>query len=34
MYMGVVLHAHPVLGELHIQNNADQEVARRAERLG
>jgi len=27
IYMGVALHAHPVHGELHIQRNANGEVA-------
>ena len=27
IYMGVILHAHPVRGELHIQRNAKRDVA-------
>jgi len=27
MYMGVILHAHPVRGEPHIQRNANREIA-------
>jgi len=25
--MGVILHAHPICGESHIQRNANQDVA-------
>ena len=32
LYMGVVLRAHPVRGESHIQRNANQEVARSSRR--
>jgi len=28
IYMGAVLHAHPIRGEPHIQRNANGEVAR------
>jgi len=34
VYTGVVLHAHPVCGESHIQRNAKQEVEILAARLG
>ena len=27
IYMGVILHSHPVCGELHVQHNANEEVA-------
>ena len=33
VYMGVVLHAHPVRGESHIQHNTNWEVATLAARL-
>jgi len=34
IYMGVVLHVHPVCGESHIQHNANREVAPLAAKLG
>jgi len=34
IYMGVVLHAHPIHGKLYIQNNTNREVATLAARLG
>jgi len=34
LYMGVVLRAHPVHGESHVQHNANREVATLAARLG
>jgi len=33
-HMGVVHHAHPIRGELHIQHNAKREAATLASRLG
>jgi len=33
VYMGVVLHTHPVHGEPHIQHNTNPEVAKLAARL-
>jgi len=34
IYMGVILHAHPVCGESYIQCNANREVAKVADRAG
>ena len=34
IYMGVVLHAHPVRAESHIQRNASREVATESENSG
>ena len=34
IYMGVVLHVHPVRGESHIQHNTNREVAILAAKLG
>jgi len=34
VYMGVVVHVHPIRGESHIQHKANQEVASLAARLG
>jgi len=34
IYMGVVLHIHPVRGESHIQHNTNRVVATLAAKLG